>query len=88
MTDVPLREHLIERIDALDRHLTRELTDLREDASTAVRAAEKANDLARTVKEATAQRLGRIESWQAKLTGGMLVLAVIGITNLTKLWFG
>jgi hypothetical protein len=33
-------------------------------------------------------RLGRIESFQAKLTGGLMILAAIGVANLVKVWTG
>ena len=34
------------------------------------------------------RRLRAIESWQARLTGGMLILAFIGVANLVKVWTG
>jgi len=37
---------------------------------------------------ATKTELGRVEKLQSKITGGMIVLGVIGITNLAKLWLG
>ena len=36
---------------------------------------------------ATKEAVGILQSWQARLTGGMIVLGIIGITNLAKLWF-
>jgi len=30
----------------------------------------------------------RLEAWQSRLTGGMVILAVIGISNLWKIWTG
>lgn len=32
------------------------------------------------------KRFKRLESWQSKLTGGMIVLGFIGISNLIKIW--
>lgn len=37
-------------------------------------------------KDVAEQRFSRIEAWQAKLTGGMLVLGAIGLSNLVKVW--
>lgn len=34
------------------------------------------------------RRFTRVEQWQAKLTGGILVLAAIGLANFVKLWTG
>lgn len=36
---------------------------------------------------ATRDALERVEAWQGRLTGGILVIAFIGIVNLAKLWF-
>ena len=36
---------------------------------------------------ATKEAVGMLQSWQARLTGGMIVLGIIGIANLAKLWF-
>jgi hypothetical protein len=33
-------------------------------------------------------RLGRLENWQAKMVGGIGVVAAIGIANLVKVWTG
>lgn len=30
--------------------------------------------------------LSRVESWQSRITGGMLIIGVIGVSNLIKLW--
>ena len=38
------------------------------------------------LRETTEQRFSRLEQWQAKLTGGMILLAAIGLANLLKLW--
>lgn len=51
------------------------------------------NGLIRQMKEqqATYARkddVQRLESWQAKITGGMLILGIIGLSNLVKLWAG
>jgi hypothetical protein len=53
--------------------------------------AEKHNDLIRAAQirdetYATKADLGRLESWQAKITGGMVLLGIIGISNLVKIW--
>lgn len=39
-------------------------------------------------KEAVDRRLGRIERFQAMLTGGMILISSIGIANLVKVWTG
>ena len=39
-------------------------------------------------KEANDKRLGRIERFQAALTGGMILVSFIGIANLVKVWTG
>jgi hypothetical protein len=39
-------------------------------------------------KEAQDKRLGRIERFQAMLTGGMILVSFIGIANLVKIWTG
>lgn len=39
-------------------------------------------------KEATAHRFSRLENFQSKLTGGLLLLSVIGVANLVKVWAG
>ncbi len=36
---------------------------------------------------ATKEAVEHIEAWQARLTGGLVVVAVIGVVNLAKLWF-
>jgi hypothetical protein len=33
-------------------------------------------------------RFSRLEDWQARLTGGLIVVSVIGVANLVKLWAG
>jgi regulator of protease activity HflC (stomatin/prohibitin superfamily) len=38
------------------------------------------------LREVVDPRIGRLEQWQAKLTGMGVVLAVIGVGNLVKLW--
>jgi hypothetical protein len=55
--------------------------------------AEKHNDLIRQQERkdatyATKAEISRIEAWQSKITGGVIILGFIGIANLTKLWFG
>jgi hypothetical protein len=35
---------------------------------------------------ATKTEAGRIETWQTRLTGGMVVIAIIGVSNLVKIW--
>lgn len=32
--------------------------------------------------------IARLESWQARITGGMIIIGIIGISNLVKLWAG
>jgi hypothetical protein len=59
--------------------------------STATALAEKHNDLiraaeARDATYATKEDVGRLESWQTRLTGGMVVIAIIGVSNLVKIW--
>jgi hypothetical protein len=39
-------------------------------------------------KSVNDNRLSRIESFQAKLTGGLIILAAIGVANLVKVWTG
>jgi thioredoxin-like negative regulator of GroEL len=42
---------------------------------------------ARDAEEKTANvRFTRLEQWQAKITGGMLVLGAIGLSNFVRLW--
>jgi hypothetical protein len=36
---------------------------------------------------ASKEAVERLEAWQARLTGGILVVAFIGVVNLVKLWF-
>ena len=40
------------------------------------------------LKEGNDERLRRIESWQAKVTGALVLISVIGVANLVKLWAG
>lgn len=52
--------------------------------------AEKHNDLIRQMEKkddtyATKAEVNRLASWQARLTGGMLLLGAIGVGNLIKL---
>lgn len=57
-----------------------------------IRAGEKKDETYATKSELTAvekmfaESVGRIVQWQSKLTGGMIILAFIGIGNLVKLW--
>jgi hypothetical protein len=39
-------------------------------------------------KETANQRFGRIEKFQYMLTGGILIVSFIGISNLVKVWTG
>jgi len=39
-------------------------------------------------KDSNDKRLGRIERFQAALTGGMILVSFIGIANLVKVWTG
>lgn len=38
------------------------------------------------LKESSEVRLRRIESWQSKITGGLILVSVIGVANLVKIW--
>jgi len=40
------------------------------------------------MKDETNRRIGRIEGFQAKIVGGLLVVTAVGIANLVKLWTG
>jgi hypothetical protein len=53
--------------------------------------AEKHNDLIRQGERkdetyATRAEIGRLENWQNKITGGLILLSLVGIANLVKLW--
>jgi hypothetical protein len=53
--------------------------------------AEKHNDLIRQGERkdetyATKDEIGRLEQWQNKITGGLIILSLVGIANLVKLW--
>lgn len=66
--------------------------------------AEKHNDLLKQMQErdktyvsqevyeerhrALQERMRRAEAWQAKFAGGMVVLGVIGVSNLIRIWAG
>ena len=55
--------------------------------------AEKHNDLIRHGERkdetyATKTEVGRLEGWQNKITGGLILLSLIGIANLVKVWTG
>jgi ferric-dicitrate binding protein FerR (iron transport regulator) len=39
-------------------------------------------------EEAIEGRITRLESWQARLSGGLLVIAAVGLANFVKLWTG
>jgi len=45
-------------------------------------------EILEALKEGNDERLRRIESWQAKVTGALVLISVIGIANLVKLWAG
>ena len=40
------------------------------------------------LKDTMNQRLGRLEGFQAKMVGGLGVVALVGIANLVKVWIG
>ena len=51
------------------------------------------NGLLRQMREqqgtyALKSEVARLERWQTRISGGMIVLAAIGLTNLIKLWAG
>jgi hypothetical protein len=51
------------------------------------------NDLLRKMEKltesfATKQDLGRLTQWQAKVSGGLLVVAAVGVANFVKVWTG
>ena len=53
--------------------------------------AQKHNDLIRQMERkdatyATSAEVDRLAYWQARLGGGIIVVAVIGVANLVKLW--
>jgi hypothetical protein len=55
--------------------------------------AEKHNDLIRTGEKkdetyATRADMNRLEQWQSRLTGAILLVSLIGVTNLVKVWSG
>lgn len=41
-----------------------------------------------TQRDANDERIKRIESWQARMTGALVLVSVIGVANLVKLWAG
>jgi hypothetical protein len=38
------------------------------------------------LKESNDERVRRVESWQSKITGGLILVSVIGVANLVKIW--
>lgn len=55
--------------------------------------AEKHNDLIRAGERkdesyATKTDVNRLENWQSKMTGGLVLIGVVGVANLTKVWLG
>ena len=118
-TSDPETSVVTERVAALDRHLTSEISALRRETEAARKAANDAvqvaaheaqerltahNGLIEQMRQQAAQfatresfedfkdsndkRLGRIERFQAALTGGMILVSFIGIANLVKVWTG
>ena len=39
-------------------------------------------------KEHAEARFSRLEQWQAKITGGLVVIGAVGLANFVKLWTG
>lgn len=39
-------------------------------------------------KAAADARFSRIESWRAMITGGLIVIGAVGLTNFVRLWLG
>jgi hypothetical protein len=91
-----LDRHLTAEIGALRR----ETSAAQETAARAVAVAAKEaedrlkahNGLIEQMREqarafATKDAVEQVQNWQARLTGGLIVIAVIGIVNLAKLWF-
>jgi len=118
-TAEPATSVVTERVAALDRHLTSEISALRRETEAAHKAANDAVQVAaheaqerltahnglieqmrqqathyatresfEDFKDSNDKRLGRIERFQAALTGGMILVSFIGIANLVKVWTG
>ena len=83
-------EHLRE-VHTLQREADQVALQKALDAAQAM--AEKHNDLIRAAEKkdegyATKLEFSRLENWQAKITGGMIVIAAIGVANFVKVWTG
>lgn len=91
------REHLEAIANERDRRYAAEREADQLATSVAKEAAEAAlelhNGLIRQMKEqqgtyARQDEVRRLESWQGRLTGGLVVVSIIGVSNLVKLWTG
>lgn len=96
-TDVSLREYLAAQTVALKElmqaHRAADQLAIKTALDSAHLLAEKHNDLIRQQERkdatyATKKDLERVESWQAKITGGLVVVGAIGVANLVKLLTG
>jgi len=98
---VTLREHLDQRFDDLEKRLEDRWAAERRALGLAERniegRLEKLNELRQQVatdrseymnREVAEGRLSRMEAWQSKATGALVVIAGIGVANLVKLWTG
>lgn len=79
---------VFERADLM-RGADKEAVDKALDAAREL--AEKHNDLIRAGEKkdatyATKDDVNRLEKWQSKITGGMILLGALGVANLVKLW--
>jgi hypothetical protein len=92
-----LDRHLSGKIEALEALMRSNRAADQEAVKTAFKASQelaaKHNDLIRQQEKkdatyATKNDVSRVESWQSRLTGGMVVVAVIGVANLVKVWTG
>jgi hypothetical protein len=92
-----LDRHLSGEIEAL-RNLVTSWRESDQNAITtaltsAKELAEKHNDLIRSGERkeetyASKEEVGRLAGWQAKMSGGLIVLGFIGVANLVKVWTG
>lgn len=73
MNDIPLRDYVDRLLAEMDKHYG---------------SLEQARKLLDERREEDDQRFKRLESFQARMIGGMVVLCAIGIGNLVKLWLG
>ena len=95
MTEISLREYIETHLEA-QAELHRSQREADQEAvkialANSKELAEKHNDLIRQMERkdetyATKEQVGRVEAWQSRLTGAIVLLGGIGVANLVKLW--